>query len=172
MNDRVSVREAAAAVKGGVRSAVAHDSAHKHVSGDAVYIDDIPEPPGTLQLFAAQSDRAHARILRLELSRVRAAPGVAAVLTAADIPGVNDISPIGKHDDPIFATDRVEFAGQVLFAVAAETIDAARAAAKLAAIEYEDLPPVLTAGNALAKQSFVLDSYEMRRGDAASALKS
>src|SRR6185437_7397990 len=92
------------------------------------------------------------------------------VLTAADIPGSNDISPIGKHDDPIFATDKVEFAGQVLFAVAAETIDAARAAAKLAIVEYENLPPILTAEDALAKQSFVLDSYEMRRGDAASAI--
>src|SRR5215470_12539012 len=121
---------------------------------------------------AAQSDRAHARILKLELSRVRVAPGVVAVLTAADIPGSNDISPIGKHDDPVFATDRVEFAGQVLFAVAAETIEAARAAANLAIVEYEDLAPILTAGDALAKQSLVLDTYEMRRGDAAGALKS
>ncbi len=171
MDDRVPVREATAAVRGGVRNVIAHDSAHKHVSGEAIYIDDIPEAPGTLQLYAAQSERAHARILKLDLSRVRAAPGVAAVLAAADIPGVNDVSPIGKHDDPIFATDKVEFAGQVLFAVAAETIDAARAAAKLAVIEYEDLPPVLTIEDALAKQSFVLDSYEMRRGDASNALK-
>jgi xanthine dehydrogenase large subunit len=172
MDDRVPVREAAAAVKGGVHNAVAHDSGHKHVSGEAVYIDDIPEPPGTLQLYAAQSDRAHARILKLDLSSVRAAPGVVAVLTAADIPGVNDVSPIGKHDDPIFATDKVEFAGQVLFAVAAETLDAARAAAKLAVIEYENLPPILSVDAALAKQSFVLDTYEMRRGDAKSAIES
>jgi xanthine dehydrogenase large subunit len=172
MDERIPVREAAAAVNGGVRSAIAHDSAHKHVSGEAVYIDDIPEPPGTLQLYAAQSDRAHALILKMELGRVRTAPGVVVVLTAADIPGSNDVSPIGKHDDPIFATDRVEFAGQVLFAVAADTIDAARAAAKLAVVEYEDLAPILTAGDALAKQNFVLDTYEMRRGDAANALKS
>jgi xanthine dehydrogenase large subunit len=170
MDDRVPARGVAAAVRGGVRNAIAHDSAHKHVSGEAVYIDDIPEPPGTLQLYAAQSERAHALIRRMDLSRVRAAPGVVAVLTAADIPGSNDVSPIGKHDDPIFATDRVEFAGQVLFAVAAETIDAARAAATLAAIDYEDLAPILTAEDALAKQSFVLDTYQMRRGDAASAL--
>src|SRR5215475_14690390 len=96
MDDRVSVRDAAAAVQGGVRSASAHDSAHKHVSGEAVYIDDIPEPPGTLQLYAAQSQRAHALIRKMDLSRVRTAPGVAAVLTAADIPGSNDVSPIGK----------------------------------------------------------------------------
>ena len=85
MDERVAVQGVDAAVKGGVHRAIAHDSAHKHVSGEAVYVDDIPEPPGTLQLYAAQSDRAHARILRLDLSRVRAAPGVVAVLTAADI---------------------------------------------------------------------------------------
>ena len=172
MDDRAPGRAAAAAVKGGVHNAVAHDSAHKHVSGAAVYVDDIPEPPGTLQLYAAQSDRAHARIRRMDLSEVRAAPGVVAVLTAADIPGSNDVSPIGKHDDPIFATGLVEFAGQVLFAVAAETIDAARAAAKLAIVEYDDLEPILSVEDALTKQSFVLDSYEMRRGDPAGALAS
>src|SRR5437667_12005015 len=110
MDDRVAAREAAAAVRGGVSAAIAHDSAHKHVSGEAVYVDDIPEPPGTLQLYAAQSDRAHARIIKLDVSRVRAAPGVVLVLRAADIPGINDVSPVGKHDDPIFATDKVDFA--------------------------------------------------------------
>src|SRR5262249_46485638 len=170
MDDRVPVRDDAAAVRGGVRSAIAHDSAHKHVSGEAVYVDDIPEPPGTLQLYAAQSQRAHALIHKMDLSRVRTAPGVAAVLTAADIPGSNDVSPIGKHDDPIFAADKVEFAGQVLFAVAAETIETARAAAKLAIVEYDDLEPILTVEVALAKQNLVLESYEMHRGDAAAAL--
>ena len=94
------------------------------------------------------------------------------VLSAADIPGSNDVSPIGKHDDPVFVTDRVEFAGQVLFAVAAETIELAQAAAKLAVVEYEDLAPTLSVDAALAQQSFVLDSYEMRRGDTVSAFKS
>src|SRR5262245_32883972 len=93
MDDRVPLGETAAVVKGGVRNAIAHDSAHKHVSGEAIYIDDIPEPPGTLQLYAGQSERAHARITRLDLTRVRTAPGVVAVLAAADIPGVNDVSP-------------------------------------------------------------------------------
>jgi xanthine dehydrogenase large subunit len=172
MDDRVPVGGAAVAVKGGVSSAIAHDSAHKHVSGEAVYVDDIPEAPGTLQLYAAQADRAHARIVKLDLSRVRTAPGVVAVLSAADIPGSNDVSPIGKHDDPIFSTDRVEFAGQVLFAVAGETIDAARAAAKLAIVEYEDLTPTLSVEAALTKQNFVLETYEMRRGDTASAFRS
>src|SRR5262245_29585620 len=123
MDDRAPRLEVDAAVKGGVRNAIPHDSANKHVSGEAVYVDAIWETPCTLQLYAAQSDRAHARIAKLYLSRVRTALCVIAVLTAEDVPGTNDISPIGKHDDPIFTQDRVEFAGQVLFAVAAETIE-------------------------------------------------
>ena len=109
MDDRPPLRSADASVRGGVRRATAHDSARKHVSGEAVYVDDIPEPPGTLQLFAAQSERAHARIAKLDVSKVRTAPGVACALTADDVPGTNDVSPVGKHDDPIFARDEVEF---------------------------------------------------------------
>jgi xanthine dehydrogenase large subunit len=170
MDDRAPLPDVDTAVKGGVRHAITHDSAHKHVSGEAIYVDDIPEPPGTLQLYAAQSARAHARIAGLDLSRVRAAPGVIAVLTADDVPGTNDISPIGKHDDPIFARDRVEFVGQALFAVAAETIEQARSAAKLAVVEYEDIEPILSIDVARDRQSYVLDPYVMRRGDAAAAI--
>jgi len=169
MDDRVPL-PAATAVKGGVSSEVPHDSARKHVSGEAVYVDDMPEPPGLLHLFAAQTDRAHARLVKLDVEKVRKAPGVVTVLTAADVPGSNDISPIGRHDDPIFATNKVEFAGQVLFAVAADSIDAARAAAKLALVEYEELEPVLSVEQALERRSFVAESHVMRRGDAAGAL--
>ncbi len=170
MDDRAQVLDIGAAAKGGVRTAVPHDSADKHVSGEAIYVDDIPEPPGTLQLYAAQSERAHARIAKLDLSRVRIAPGVVAVLTAADVPGTNDISPIGKNDDPIFALDRVEFAGQVLFAVAAETIAQARSAAKLAVVEYADRDPILSIEAARSRQSYVMDPYAMRRGNSAAAI--
>ncbi len=170
MDDRAPLPNVDVAVKGGVRNAVPHDSAHKHVSGEAIYVDDIPEPPGTLQLYAAQSERAHARIAKLDLSRVRTASGVIAVLAAEDVPGTNDVSPIGKHDDPIFAQDRVEFVGQVLFAVAAETLERARAAAKLAVVEYEDIEPILSIDAARERQSYVLDPYVMRRGDAAATI--
>jgi xanthine dehydrogenase large subunit len=172
MDDRAPLLDLDTAVKGGVRTAAPHDSAHKHVSGEAVYVDDIPEPPGTLQLYAAKSARAHAEIVRLDVSGVRTAPGVIAVLTADDVPGTNDVSPIGKHDDPIFARDRVEFVGQVLFAVAAETIDQARSAARLAVIEYRDLAPIFDTDEARREQSYVLDPYMMRCGDAAAAIRS
>src|SRR5262245_10596627 len=112
---------APAALRGGVNRALAHDSASKHVSGQALYVDDIPEPAGLVHLYAAPCDRPRARLLKLDVTKVRAAPGVVAVLTAADIPGVNDVSPVGRGDDLVFAADTVEFAGQALFAVATET---------------------------------------------------
>ena len=59
----------------------------------------------------------------MDLASVRAAPGVVAVLSAADIPGRNDVSPV-KGDDPMFAESHVEFHGQVIFAVVARSRDA------------------------------------------------
>lgn len=149
---------------------LAHDSAAKHVQGSAVYIDDIPEPPGTLQVFIAMSTRAHARVTRLDLDRVRVHSGVACVLAAADIPGINDASPIAG-DDPVFADGLVEYVGQSLFAVAADDIATARAAAGLAVVEYEALDPVLTIDEAMDRASFVLPAHEMRLGDADKALE-
>jgi xanthine dehydrogenase large subunit len=158
-------------IRGGVARPVPHDSAARHVAGEAVYVDDIPELPGTLQVQIGMSPRAHARILSMDLDAVRAAPGVVCVLTAADIPGQNDASPV-FHDDPVFAEDVVEYAGQSLFAVAAETMHAARAAAALAKPEFEDLPALISVEDALAANSDVpaLPPYEMHLGDAEGAL--
>jgi xanthine dehydrogenase large subunit len=156
-------------IRGGVHGLHVHDSASKHVAGSAVYIDDIPEPPRMLHVHIAMSARAHARITRLDLDAVRAAPGVACVLTAQDVPGTNDVSPV-KGDDPMFAEGLVEYAGQSIFAVAASNIDQARAAAALADIDYEDLEPLISVDDAMDASSFVLPDYKMTLGDAKSAL--
>ena len=155
----------------GVGEALPHDSAHKHVAGTAIYTDDIPEPPGTLHIALGLSARAHADVTRLDLTRVRAASGVVAVLTAAGIPGRNDVSPgRGAHDDPVFAAVRVEHYGQSLFAVAAETMLAARRAARLADVTYTDLPAILTVDEAMAARSFLADPYTFGRGDPGAAI--
>jgi len=163
MNDPRPPREQAAA-RGGVGDAVRHDSAHLHVAGEAAYTDDILEARGTLYAAFGLSQRAHARVKSLDLAAVRAAPGVVAVLTAADIPGENNVGPI-LHDDPILAAGEVQFLGQPLFLVVAESVGAARRAARLAAVDYEDLPAVLTIEDALARQSFVLPTVTLQRGD-------
>jgi xanthine dehydrogenase large subunit len=140
------------------------------VTGDARYIDDLPEPPGTLHVQIGMSTQAHARIVAVDLAAVRAAPGVVAVMTAADIPGVNDIAPTPTHDDPVFAVDVVEYVGQSVFAVAAETRAQARAAIKLARITYEARPAILTIDAAMTAQHFLEPPYVMQRGDASAAI--
>ena len=123
----------------------------------------MPEPPGTLHAAVGMSAMPHANITRLDLSAVRAAPGVAAVMAAKDIPGKNDVGPI-LDDDPIFADGLVEYAGQSIFAVAAETVEEARRAARLGRVSYRELEPILTVDQALAAKSFVLRPHTLKKG--------
>lgn len=153
-----------------VHQPLPHDSAIKHVTGAAIYIDDIREPVGLLHVYFGASPVAHGRIRQLDLDRVRQYPGVVAVLTAADIPGLNDVSPMHTLDEEILASEIVHFQGQALFAVAAEDRDGARRAARLAGIDIEQLPAILDIETALARQAFVLAPHEMKRGDAAAAM--
>ena len=148
-----------------------HESAHLHVAGAAPYIDDLPELAGTLHAALGLSPVAHGRIAGLDLELVRAMPGVVAVLSASDIPGPNDCGPV-IHDDPILADGVVQYAGQPVFAVIAETRDQARRAAARArdAIRTEPLPPILTPEEAHAAKSYVLPPMHLARGDAAAAI--
>ena len=155
--------------RGGVGAPVRHESAHLHVRGAAPFTDDIPELRGTLHAGFGLSSRPHARVLTLDLAAVRAAPGVVAVLTAADIPGENDFGAI-LRDDPILANDTVRYVGHPMFLVVAESVDAARRAAREAAVEYEELPAILDIDEALRQQSFVVPSVTLERGDWAAAL--
>src|SRR3954471_16452521 len=125
-----------------VRRPVAHDSARLHVRGAATYIDDIREPAGTLHIAPGLSPIARGRILSLDLDAVRKAPGVVAVLTAADIPGKNDVAPT-FDDEPLIADKDVMFRGQLVFAVVARTRDEARRAAPLAKFETEEQTPAI-----------------------------
>ncbi len=162
-----------ARLKGGVGQPIRHDSGSKHVSGEARYLDDDPELPGTLQVYLAMSPKAHARIRAMDLAPVRMAEGVVCVLSAEDVPGINDYSPV-FGDDPIFADGIVQFVGQPLFAVAAPSLKQARAAAKLAVVDYEDLPAAVTMDEGVAFADAagedLLTPHEMRLGDAAAAL--
>lgn len=155
---------------GGVGQSIGHDSAALHVTGRANYTDDLPELRGTLYAAVGQSTRAHARIRSIDLSAVRAAPGVVAVMVAEDIPGTNDCGPV-VADEPILAQGIVQCMGQALFSVAAESVEAARRALSLAVVEYEDLEPVFTVQQAMASQSFVLPTRHVVRGDARQAIE-
>ncbi|HEX8955095.1 MAG TPA: xanthine dehydrogenase molybdopterin binding subunit, partial [Burkholderiaceae bacterium] len=141
-----------------------------HVTGEAAYTDDVPELRGTLHAALGLSQKAHAKIKSVDLEPVRRATGVAAVYAAADIPGTNDCGPI-VHDDPILADGLVQYVGQPIFIVVADSHDNARRAARLAVIDYEELPAILTPQAAKAAQSFVLPPMTLRRGDFDSAFR-
>ena len=155
---------------GPVHAACAHDSAARHVTGEAVYVDDMPAPDGLVHVYFGGGEHAHARITALDLDAVRRAPGVVLVLTAADVPGVNDVSPTHCHDEPLLAAGIVEFAGQPVFAVAARTRHEARAAARLGRIGYADLPAVLDVDAVGPAPALVTPGMTLARGDADAGL--
>ncbi len=171
MNKHATSDPKAQKISGGVATEQRHDSAYKHVSGQAVYIDDMPEPAGTLHVGIGLSTVARGKLTKVDLSQVLAAPGVIDVLTHADVPGENDVSPSGMHDDPVFAHNEVQFHGQPVFAVVAETREQARHAARLARIEYSEMPAVISIwGLDPAKDKQVTTPLTLKRGDAEAAI--
>ena len=152
-----------------VHKPLPHDSAVLHVQGAANYVDDIGEPAGTLHIAIGMADKASGELKSLGLDAVRTAPGVVAVLTAADIPGKNDIAPVFA-DEPLFADREVMFHGQALFAVVARSRDEARRAARLAKIGIEAKSPAVTIADALITGGRVQEDYAFGRGDAAAAI--
>jgi len=129
-----------------------HDAAALHVTGAARYIDDIPTPSGTLHLAFGTARIACGTIRAMNLAEVKSAPGVVAVLTADDLPFANDVSP-SIHDEPLLSTGAVHYFGQPLFLVVARSHLAARKAATLADIAYDEVTPILTIDDAIAANS-------------------
>ncbi|MDB5819696.1 MAG: xdhB [Rhizobacter sp.] len=175
-NDRLDLGKEAALVHAGRRVGVSrpHESAALHVAGEATYVDDIPELQGTVHAALGLSHVAHGRIRSMSLDRIRALPGVLAVLSAADIPGVNDCGPI-VHDDPILVGlegGEVSYLGQPVFAVIATTRDFARRAAARAAevLDIEPLPALLTPEAAHHAGQYVIPAMHMTTGDARAAI--
>ncbi|MCM2680215.1 xanthine dehydrogenase molybdopterin binding subunit [Echinimonas agarilytica] len=160
-----------ASVQQGVGQSLQHESARKHVTGSAEYIDDMPTSPQLLHVATGQSARAHARIVSLDLSEVQTAAGVVDVITQQDIPGQIDVGPV-YGGDPLLAGDTVVYAGQPIFAVAATSIEAAKRAVCLAKVEYQALPAVLTIDDAIAADSFVLPPHQHLQGDPEQAIDS
>jgi xanthine dehydrogenase large subunit len=127
-----------------------HDDALLHVHGEAHYVRDILVPQGTLYATALPSPVAHGKIKRLDASGAAAHEGIVAIFTARDIPGQNEIGNI-IQDEPLLAVNEVDFAGQPIALIVAETEAAARAARALIALEIEPLPPVLDPRQAYAR---------------------
>jgi len=152
------------------RRPLPHDAAPLHVTGAARYVDDIPTPATCLHIAFGLSPSARGVITRLDLSAVRQASGVVQVITAADLPFSNDVSP-SIHDEPLLAQGEVFYHGQPIFAVVATTHLAARKAARLADVDIDTRDAILTIDQALkANSRFEGGPVVWSQGDADAAI--
>ena len=151
---------------------LAHESAHLHVTGEAIYTDDIPEVQGTLYAAIVKSPVAHGELIGEGIDRamLMQAYGVVAVYTAKDIPGENNCGPI-VHDDPFLADKKVLFLGQPIAVVVAREMLYAREAAHQAKVLVKELPAILTIDDAMTQNSFVMPPKGIKRGDADAAIQ-
>jgi xanthine dehydrogenase large subunit len=152
-----------------VSRALHHESARGHVSGGALYVDDLAQRRPMLEAWPVCSTHARARIRRRSAEKARNAPGVVAVLMAEDIPGLNNVG-TARHDEPLLAADEVFYHGQLIALVVGSTIRDCRAAAALVEVEYEPLTPILGIKEAIAQDSFLTDPHTLTRGDCQKAL--
>lgn len=146
-----------------------HESAVAHVTGNARYLDDLPELQGTLHAAPIVSPIAHGTLLAVDSTAALALPGVHAVVLAQDIPG-DPLLAAFAHDEPIFAQGTVQYAGQVIGLVVADTARQARLAARAVQLQLQALPAILTIADALAANSLLQPPVIVARGDATSAL--
>ncbi|NTX98811.1 xanthine dehydrogenase molybdopterin binding subunit [Deinococcus sp. JMULE3] len=146
-----------------VGRALAHESAALHVTGQALYTDDLGvRLSGLLHAWPVGSPHAHARVLSVDVSPALSVPGVARVLTRADVPGVNDAGV--KGDEPLFP-EEVMFVGHAVCWVLADSEDAARQGAAAVQVTYEPLPSLISLREAMDASSFQGAQSTLRRGD-------
>ena len=150
-------------------AAISHESAHKHVRGEAIYVDDHAQREAMLEVWPVCSPHAHAKILRRDATEARQMPGVHAVLLAEDVPGLNDVGAV-RHDEILLADTEAFYHGQIVALVVGDTPELCRAAAAKATVEYEPLPPIFTIEEAIDANSFHTEPNYIRRGDVAEAL--
>ena len=142
---------------------VPHESAAEHVAGTALYTDDLVfRTKDCLHAWPVQAPHAHARVTALRVEAAYDVAGVVRVLTAADVPGVNDSGV--KGDEPLFPGE-VCFHGHAVCWVLGETLEAARLGAAAVEVDYEPLPSVVSLREAIAVESFQGGQPQVVRGD-------
>jgi xanthine dehydrogenase large subunit len=152
-----------------VGKAISHESAVGHVSGEAYYTDDLlARQVDALHAWPVLASHAHAKVLAIDTRAAAAMPGVVKILTAADVPGKNEIGAV-RHDEPLFP-DEVQHHGQPVVWVLGETLEAAREAAAAVVVEYQPLPAILTMDEALAAESFLTEPLVIDSGHVKQAL--
>ena len=169
MATRKATEEKAETRLGMVGTSPLHLSGRDHVTGRSEFIDDMPKPRHLLTVKVLASPVAHGEIRRLDTSRAEAIPGVVRVITARDIPGVNQVGGI-IPDEVCLAEDHVAFVGEPIALVAAESDEAARAGVQAIEIDIEPLKPCLTVAEAIATENFLSPVRKIERGEVDAAM--
>ncbi|HEY2239049.1 MAG TPA: xanthine dehydrogenase molybdopterin binding subunit, partial [Streptosporangiaceae bacterium] len=147
---------------------VSHESADLHVTGQALYTQDlVGRTHAILHAWPVSAPHAHAKVKALRIDKAYETPGVVRVLTAADVPGLNDAGE--KHDEPLFPTE-VMYYGHAICWVLGETLEAARQGAAVVEADYEPLPALVSVHDAIAADSYQGAARTVSRGDAAAGL--
>lgn len=147
-----------------------HESAIGHVTGQAVYVNDMLVGGQLLYGHVFYSPHTHAKIKRFDISKAHKLPGVEAILTANDILGDNQMGPV-IHDELCLAADEVTFIGQAIFLIAAKDSETAHKAAQLIEIEYEPLPAILDIETAMQTGSRLGFERKIETGDVSTAFQ-
>ncbi len=149
---------------------IPHDSAVGHVSGESVYIDDIPFQKNELLVDFFGSPVAHGRIKSLDLLEAAKIPGVVGLYTYKDLGGINKFGPI-LQDEVLLCEDHTSFIGEPIVVIAAETAKAIKLAKEAIKLDIEELKPILTIDEAKAQKAFIDRTYTIKRGDIKAAFK-
>ena len=141
-----------------------------HLEGQTVFVDDQLPRQGTLEAALVTSPYARAAVTRRGVDAALAIPGVKRVLLAEDIPGENSLAPT-HGDEALLAESDVEFFGQLVAVVLADSVEASRAGASAIDLGFQPLPPVIGIEEAIAVQSFHSEPRTIERGDFAAAIE-
>lgn len=151
-----------------IKKTLPHDNAHTHVTGESEYVDDRPAMGNELYCDVFFSTRAHALIKKIDFSEVLKFPGVIAVYTGNDF--AHNLWGTIFKDQPLLAVDKVQFAGEPIAIIVAESLEIAQRAKHKTIIEYADLAPVLSIDEAKKQQSWVIPARKIERGDVDGAM--
>ena len=142
-----------------------HDSSLRHSTGQAVYIDDMPEQENLLHAAPILSKIACGKIININSDKLNNLPFFTKVITAKDIPGENEIGPI-KNGEPVLADDYISYLGQPIGIVLAETHQEAIYATSLVEIETEiTTKPILNLDDAFKQKSFLENPMILEKGN-------
>ena len=142
---------------------IPHDSAAGHVTGESIFLDDIPPARNEVFVDFVGSPVAHGELLAVDIEAARRIPGVVAIFTSRDVPGHNDIGPVVK-DEHLLVEKEAVFLGDPVVLIAAESRESLARAKRAVKITMRELSPIFSIDDAIAHDQFLSEERLIQRG--------